>query len=304
GIRSDLRASRYERLIDLSVSDLRVNVSTKLGLEVELGNKEVGLPFWSSGVGRFWLNLKNQIGSQSSVKLGLVFPLAIGKDDFLTFKARRMSGTFGGSIDAYFAGIDFFSGFNLPIAFKFSLMPAGQSSNSSIINSGDVTTLPNLKAGEPPVIVPAGRTFYREGLILQLFIPTIIQLNLNNFVQVSVGFGIQNVYKSILPGSAVGGYTDSRGKNYIYTAEQADKIQDIERVSDVISPHFEVDYVNHQGSKFGLNIAYDHLFTFGGWIELIEDRFRIEMSYTAPIIRDAKPWEPSSFFYITPRFYF
>ena len=31
---------------------------------------------------------------------------------------------------------------------------------------------------------------------------------------------------------------------------------------------------------------------------------RIEMSYSGPIIRDAKPWEPSSFFLITPRFYF
>ena len=303
GMRSDIRASRYERLIDLSISDLRVNVSKKLGLEVELGNKEVGLPFWSSGVGRFWLNLKNQIGTESSVKLGLVFPLALGNSDLLTFKARQLSGTFGGSIDAYFAGIDFFSGFNLPLAFKFSLMPAGQSSNSSIINNGALTSAPNLKTGES-VPIPAGKTFYREGLILQLYIPTIVQLDLNNFIQVSVGFGLDNVYQSMIPGSAVGGFTDSRGKNYIYPSDQADKIQDLARVSNAISPHIEFDYVNHQGSKFGLSVAYDHLFTFGGWIELIEDHFRIEMSYTAPIIRDAKPWEPSSFFFITPRFYF
>ena len=304
GMRSDLRASRYEKLIDVSITDLRVNVTKKLGLELELGNKEVGLPFWSAGIGRFWLNLKNQIGAESNVKLGLVFPLNLGNSDVLTFKARQLSGSFGGSIDAYFAGIDFFSGFNLPMAFKFSLMPAGQGSNSSIILNGQpvhTTTLDNRDT-----IIPEGRTFYREGLILQLYIPTIVQLDLNNFIQVSIGFGLQNVYQSMVPkNGSLYDYTDNRpGRHPLYAPDQADKMQDIVRVSNVVSPHVAFEYVNHQASKFGLNVAYDHLFTFGGWIELVEDHFRIEMSYSGPIIRDPKPWEPSSFFLITPRFYF
>jgi hypothetical protein len=300
GMRSDLRASRYEKIIDISITDLRINVGKKLGLELELGNKEVGLPFWSSGEGRFWLNLKNQIGGESNVKLGLVFPLDLGNSDALTFPHRNLSGTFGGSIDAYFAGIDFFSGFNLPLAFKFSLMPAGQGNNSSIIGNGQQTSVTALDGST--VVVPAGKTFYREGLILQFFIPTIVQLDLNNFLQVSVGFGLDNVYQSILPGVT---YTDSRpGKHPLFTADQADKIQDLTRVSNALSPHFEVDYVNHQSSKFGLSAAYDHLFTFGGWIELVEDHFRIELSYSGPIIRDPKPYEPGNFFLITPRFYF
>ncbi|MDP4220111.1 MAG: hypothetical protein Q8916_04635 [Bacteroidota bacterium] len=304
GMRSDIRASRYERIFDISISDLRVNASKKLGVELELGNKEVGLPFWSSGVGRFWLNLKNQIGAESNVKLGLVFPLDLGNSDFLTFKARQLSGTFGGSVDAYFAGIDFFSGFNLPLAFKFSLMPPGQGSNSSIIYNGAATSAVALDGAS--IAIKPGQTFYREALIMQLYIPTIVQLNLNNFLQVSVGFGIDNVYQSMIPKGNGYDYTDPRknGGHALFAADQADKIQDLAKVSNTVSPHMEIDYVNHQSSKFGLSAAYDHLFTFGGWIELIEDRLRIEMSYSAPIIRDAKPWEPSSFFLITPRFYF
>src|SRR5207244_8564513 len=137
---SALRESKYEKAVDISLTDLRVNASKNLGLEIEMGNKEVELPFWSSGVSRFWLNLKNQIGSESSVKLGLVFPdpFTMGTSDWLLFPARKLSGTFGGSVDAYFAGISFFSGFNLPLAMKFSLMPNGQSSNNSII-----TNIPN-----------------------------------------------------------------------------------------------------------------------------------------------------------------
>ncbi len=298
--KADYYASKSEKTVDISITDLRVNASKNLGLELELGNKEVGLPFWSSGIARFWLNLKNQIGSNSNFKVGLVFPLALGEKDVLTFKARGLSGSFGGSVDAYFAGIDFFSGFNLPMAFKFSLMPAGQGSNSTIITNG--LPIPVQALDGTQVLIPGGKTFYREGLIMQLFIPTIVQLDLNNFIQVSIGVGLQNVYQSIIPGTT---YTDSRpGKHPLYSADQADKTQDIVRLSNPVSPHFEVDYVNHQSSKFGLNLAYDHLFTMGGWIELIQDRFRIEMSYSAPIIRDPKPWEPSSFFLITPRFYF
>ena len=300
GMRSDLRASRYEKLVDVSISDLRVNVTKKIGLELELGNKEVGLPFWSSGEARFWLNLKNQIGSGSSVKLGLVFPLNLGSTDAF-FPARKLSGTFGGSVDAYFAGIDFFSGFNLPMAFKFSLMPTGQGYNSSIIMNGQPISVQAIDGTS--VDIPANRTFYREAIILQLFIPTIVQLDLNNFLQVSIGFGLDNVYQSFIPKNGIK-YDYTKGAHPLFAPDQADKIQDLLKVSNTVSPHFEVDYVNHQAAKFGLSAAYDHLFTFGGWIELIEDHFRIELSYSGPIIRDAKPYEPSSFFLITPRFYF
>ncbi|HET9136917.1 MAG TPA: hypothetical protein VFO76_09785, partial [Candidatus Kapabacteria bacterium] len=68
--------------------------------------------------------------------------------------------------------------------------------------------------------------------------------------------------------------------------------------------HLAVEYVNHKNSKFGLSIAYDHLFSFGGWIELLQDHLRLELGFTTPLIRDPKPWEPDNFFSITPRFYF
>lgn len=299
------RAARYDKTVDISINHLQVAIAKNLGLELEMGHSEVGLPFWSTGESRFWINLKNQIGSESNVKLGLVFPLDFGNSDAFTFPARKLSGSFGGSLDAYFAGIDFFSAFNLPLALKLSVMPGG-GYNSSIITNGlayETYALDGTK-----VTIPPNRTFYRTSLIAQLYIPTILQLDLNNFLQVSVGVGILNIQQSILPKTSNSkdiDYTRNRpGDHPIFTSDKADNVQDLQRVAPPVSPHFVVEYVNHKNSKFGLSAGYDHEFMFGGWIELIPDHFRIELGYSAPLIRDAKAWEPSSFFSITPRFYF
>ena len=151
------------------------------------------------------------------------------------------------------------------------------------------------------IVIPAGKTFYRTSVIAQLYVPTILQLDLNSFLQVSVGVGLQNVQQSIIPGAD---YTDSRRKGALYAPDQANKVQDIKRVSAPVSPHFVVEYVNHKNAKFGLSAGFDHLFTFSGWIELITDHLRLELGYSSPLIRDAKPWEADQFFTITPRIYF
>lgn len=295
------RASRYDKLIDLSIHHLWVNATKNIGFELETGNNEVGLPFWSSGQARFWINLKNQIGGESNVKLGVTFPMDLGDSDLFTFKARKLSGFWGASFDAYFAGLDFFSAFNLPLAVKFSLMPSGQSSNSSIIYNGkqDVTTTSLDK--KTTIIVPGNKTFYRTSIIAQVYVPTILQLDLNSFLQISVGVGLHNVQQSIIPGAD---YSDSRRKGLLAAPEQANKVLDLQRVSVPISPHFVVEYVNHKNAKFGLSAGFDHLFSFGGWIELITDHLRLELGYSSPLIRDAKGWEADQFFTITPRIYF
>lgn len=294
------RAARYEHIVDLSVNHLWVNVSRQVALELELGNSEVGLPVWSTGQARFWINLKNQIGSESNVKLGLIFPLDFGNSDAFTFPARKLSGSFGGSLDAYFAGINFFSAFDLPLALKLSVMPS-QGSNSSIIYNGQPIYITALDGTQ----VPVGKdtSFYRTTFIGQLYIPTILQLDLNNFIQFSVGVGLLNVQQSIIPTKNMTLATRTNGHPW-FTADQVDKIQDLARVSAEVSPHLMVEYVNHKNSKFGLSAGYDHEFMFGGWIELIQDHLRLELSYSAPLIRDPKPWEPTQFFSITPRFYF
>ncbi len=160
------RASRYDKLIDLSINHLWVNATKKIGFELETGNSEVGLPFWSSGEARVWINLKNQIGGESNVKLGVAFPMDLGDSDFLTFKARKLSGFWGVSFDAYFAGLDFFSAFNLPLAVKFSLMPAGQGSNGTIVYNGKETQMTALDGTTQTIA--AGKTFYRTSVIAQL----------------------------------------------------------------------------------------------------------------------------------------
>src|SRR5205085_1945258 len=96
---------------------------------------------------------------------------------------------------------------------------------------------------------------------------------------------------------------------YGYPSDQGGTVQDLlwggkQNVSTPFTPHVAIEFVNHRSNKFGLNFQYDHLFTFGGWLELVPDHLRIEASYTAPLVRDALPYEPKYFFEITPRLYF
>lgn len=297
------RAFRYEKTVEIGGDRLLVNISNNSALEVQLGNPEIGMPFTSSGMGRFSYNMRNLIGRESNVKLGLTFPIGtLGNDEFLLFPERRISGGFGGSVEAYFAGIDFFSAFNMPIQLGFTIVPA-QGDNASIIYNGTPFMLGNGQ------ILDGSRQFYRTSFIGNLTIPIILQLDPANFLQMAAGIGVHTVHRSFIPhendfdARRIGrnGYVDLRN---LYTQDDIGKMQDIERVSTPVTPRVSIQYVNHRSNKFGLNLLYDHLFTFGGWVEVIDNTLRLDMSYTAPLVRDPKPYEPASFFFITPRLYF
>ena len=301
------RAFRYEKTVDLSIDHIGVNLSRQNELEFNIGNPEVGLPFWSSGEASLALNMRNQIGTESDFKIGFDFPnFGLGNVNASVFQPRQLSGFYGGTVAAYFAGIDFFSAFNMPIAFNFSVFPAS-GSNSSIIYNGiaGTTSTQTGTAGttKTPTVVPAGQTFYRTSFIGQLYIPFIVQLDPANFVQFSAGVGVDEVKLSWIPAN------DSVGEAYGYAKGSGGTVQDLlyngkSNVSTPFTPHVAVEFVNHRSNKFGLDFQYDHLFTFGGWLELIPDHLRIEASYTTPLIRDPLPYEPPYFFLITPRFYF
>jgi hypothetical protein len=296
------QAFRYQKTVDLSIDHLLVNVSQQDALELQIGNPEVGLPFWSSGEARLWLTMRNQIGTESDFQIGFDMPnFGLGNVNHAIFQPRKLSGFYGASVAAYFAGIDFFSAFNMPIAFNFSVFPAG-GSNSSIIYDGAGGSVTTPLTGGPSS-VPADRTFYRTAFIGQLYIPFIVQLDPANFVQFSAGIGIHTVKLSWIPAN------DSEAEAYGYGAGNGGTVQDLlyngkSNVSTPFTPHVAIDYVNHRANKFGLDFQYDHLFTFGGWLELIPDHLRIEASYTAPLVRAALPYEPPYFFEITPRLYF
>ncbi len=304
------RAFRYEKTIDFSIDHIAVNLSQQNQLEFEIGNPEVGLPFWSSGEASLLLNMRNQIGTESDFKIGFDFPnFDLGNINGAVFQPREISGFYGGTVSAYFAGIDFFSGFNMPVAFNFSFYPASGSNSSIIYNgvAGTVSTQTGTATtggtGGTLTTVPAGQTFYRTAFIGQLYIPFIVQLDPANFVQFSAGVGVDEVRLSWIPAN------DSVGEAYGYGKGSGGTVQDLlydgrTNVSTPFTPHVAIDYVNHRSNKFGLDFQYDHLFTFGGWLELIPDHLRIEASYTAPLVRDPLPYEPPYFFEITPRFYF
>lgn len=307
------RAFRYEKMVELGADRLMVSLDANNGIEATLGNPEVGLPFTSSGMGKLSYVMRNLIGSESNVRFGITFPIgSLGEDEFLLFPERRISGGWGGSIDAYFAGIDFFSAFNMPLQMSATIVPS-QGPNASIVHSAGPFYF-NPGSTTDTTNIPANRTFYRTSFIGNLTIPIILQLDPANFLQFGAGIGVHLAQLSFIPKESdfdgrfiPGGAGNPRGDVNLtgrYSLDDVDKMQDLERVSTPVTPRITIQYVNHRANKFGINFQYDHLFTFGGWVEIINNTFRLDMNYTAPLIRDPKPYEPSSFFFITPRLYF
>jgi hypothetical protein len=71
---------------------------------------------------------------------------------------------------------------------------------------------------------------------------------------------------------------------------------------DFISPVFRLEYLNRVANMFGASAQlYSSIVHLKGWVELIRNLLYLDLQYYSPIIRDAKPWEQSYFFMISPR---
>jgi hypothetical protein len=275
-----------EPLLDFSLlRQITVNpFGTKsFGLQVRVGNDEVGLPFWSSGTGQAFLILRNKIFEQSVFKFGLAFPFGVGETSTSTlFPARKLAGGFGFVAEGTIPSFNIPAGLNLPIGFSVQYV-APFKKNSSVVN------------------VANGATIYYPAFIGTIYFPFVVDLSPRrhtSFVQLQVGFGWEDVEEAV---AVYAGYHNPKYSPDTIKAKDS-------RVGDVInlrvassraSPRVRVDYVNHEAAKFGAFMQYDHMWMLGGWIELFEG-FRIETELAAPL-RPAEPWEPSSFFLISPR---
>jgi hypothetical protein len=71
---------------------------------------------------------------------------------------------------------------------------------------------------------------------------------------------------------------------------------------DFISPVFRVEYLNRVSNMFGASAQiYSSIVHLKGWVELIRNLLYLDLQYYSPVFRDAKPWEQSYFFMISPR---
>jgi hypothetical protein len=71
---------------------------------------------------------------------------------------------------------------------------------------------------------------------------------------------------------------------------------------DFVSPVLRIEYLNRASNMFGASAqVYSSIAHLKGWVELIRNLLYLDLQYYSPIIRDAKPWEQSYFFMISPR---
>ncbi|HET7152265.1 MAG TPA: hypothetical protein VFJ29_00735 [Candidatus Kapabacteria bacterium] len=250
------------------------------GFQVRLGNDEVGLPFWSSGTGQALLILRDKIFDESVFKLGVVFPFGVGESSSSTlFSRRNLAGGWGFAAEGLIPSFNIPADLNLPLGFSFQYVPSFNK-NSTVIDTNP------------------GASIYYASFIGTVYFPFIVDLDPHtrtSFVQLQVGIGWEDINRAVAeyPGMIINGDTVKKGDANV------GQLQNLEVVTTRVLPHIRVEYVNHEAAKFGTFFQYDHMWMFGGWIELFNG-FRIEAEYAAPF-HPANPWEPQSFFLISPR---
>lgn len=275
-----------EPLLDFSLlHQITINPFSdkSFGFQARLGNDEVGLPFWSSGTGQAMLILRNKIFDQSILKVGAVFPFGVGESSSSSlFRARGLAGGWGFAAEGLFPSFNVPAGLNLPLGFSMQYVPPFQK-NGTIIDT------------------TRGATVYYASFIGTVYFPFIVNLDPQrntSFVQLQIGLGWEDINESVL---MYPGFVDpGNGFDTVKIGDsRVDQIHNRRVVSSRATPHIRADYVNHEAAKFGAFVQYDHMWMVGAWIELFNG-FRIETEYSAPL-HHADPWEPQSFFLISPR---
>jgi hypothetical protein len=68
-------------------------------------------------------------------------------------------------------------------------------------------------------------------------------------------------------------------------------------------PILRVEYAHYGSRIYGLGFQfYSSVVELDGWLELLRNFLYVELRYSAPVLRDPKPWEQPYFVLVSPRF--
>jgi hypothetical protein len=243
-------------------------------LDVNVGSEELGYPFWSSGQ----LNLL--VGYRNLVKLGIIDPVGMGKDQEWSLGGRAKLGP------RALNGVHGFAGsFNFDFGFPTAL--GGAFSVGKLEEENGSLTDPNR--------------FYYIPVAFQFYYPILFkdrEKGAGNLFQLKLGYGHHRVDAGhvFLPGE-VGQAIYGRVVGVADVGKVANSGH-----TDVNTPYISLTMVDlNENYRYGLNAQYyGGILILGGWVELFRDILRLEGKYVMPL-RDKEPWDPSSILWFTPR---
>ena len=227
------------------------------GVEVKLGNEEVGYPLWFSG------NM-SVLATYQRMKIGLQFPFAggrfVGESVGKILPARKLDGTYGAQaeFDVGFAGGSFMVGLHRSDV------------DGAFVNSDRIHSLRNFAQLWYSYAVAVGGE------------------QQTNLLRVKLGLGFHQIgFDKLFPSRTVyeTGVAVNRPAEILPTAT----------IRSFWSPYLNVDFMNQRfAHRFGASLQYYNEWgVITAWLEVVRDRVRIELKGAAPLLRTHQAWEPS-----------
>jgi hypothetical protein len=227
------------------------------GVEWNLGNEEVGYPFWLSG------NM-SVLATYQQIKFGVQFPFAggrfVGESLGKILPSRKLDGTYGAQVkfDVGVAGGSFMVGLHRTDV------------NGTFVNPDEIYTLRNF-----------GQLWYSYGVAVG-------NDNKENILRFKLGIGFHQIgFDRLYPARTVLENTIAvqRRKEILPTAT----------IRSFWSPYINVDFMNQQFiNRFGATFQYYNEWgIMTTWLEIVKDRVRLELKGAAPLLRKHQQWEPT-----------
>lgn len=282
--------------IDASLDKIELRSPARSGfasnwkLAYSMGNDEIGLPRWSSGISTIGIGYKNQMS------VGIVMPMNMIAPDLpspLSYEKNLMSSPGGYNV-----------AFDLTMGFPFSL-----GGSLTIINDYDgQDAYQHLKVIDHDFnpaedIKDYDNDFFHISSIVQVYYPIMFKdraINPNVAFRLNLGGAYMQVKRNHLVTE-----TDPLGpgkEGHLFRTEDIGKMVTLGKEDDMVDVYVRMSFINlSSANRYGMGLQY-----FGGrmmadaFLELT-DWLRVEAKYSF-LLRDKEIWETeSSYFLISPR---
>ncbi len=280
-------------IIDASLDRLELRSPSRSGfapdwkLFYNIGNDEIGLPRWSTGISSLGIGYKNQMS------VGVVLPMNMTAQDLpspLAFDKALLSSAGGYNVAFDFTfGFPFSLGGNLTVVNDFDGQDAYD--HLKVINRDFGIDEEDYK-----------NDFFHISTIAQVYYPIMFKDNVNNpnlAFRLNIGGAFMQIKRDHLVVPSDVGTTKLERR---FTEEDIGTMITLDKEKDLVDIYVRMSFINLRAkNRYGMGIQY-----FSGrmmadaFLELTE-WLRVEAKYSF-LLRDREIWETeSNYFLITPR---
>lgn len=289
--------------IDASLDKIELRSPTRSSfapdwrLSYVMGNDEVSLPRWTSGMSIL------SIGYKHEMSVGVVLPMNMLTGDFpapLGYQNRPLASPMGYNVAFDFTfGFPFALGGNLTVANKFD----GQDAYGHL----KTNTIPPEKPTDKNYL----NDFFHIGTIAQVYYPIMFKDRAENptvAFRMNIGGAFMQIQRNhLVELSDLSMTQDEQNVRFgrLFEPKDVKKMYTLGKEKDIVDVYVRLAFINISAKNpYGLGVQY-----FAGrmmadaWLELT-DWFRVEAKYSF-LLRDRYLWETEpSYFMISPRLRF